>query len=434
MAIPKKLSKKQIEINKNKQKLLNSAGYNVKVDGSWGPWQEQQYNKIMSRGKMFADKRAVDKAAQAKWENDHNKAIAGYYFSDTPTLPNLAKGAYHWLMGNVFSEPENTQYYMTNHGVVSDFIGGPAGAAKTAIKLPTTAKEFVEAIKHLKELRPLRTLIESPFKNVKIPGSSRLPVLHKNAATRTVTKNVGKSQHEVPKDIPENVRGTFNRGYETGFDEGRVQGLQSASNATVGYRQQIADLEAAKAQADEIIKRMTQQIEDLTGQVARANTPVQAAAPVQAAQTASAQVVQAAQAPASTASAANPGKGFWGNLQRGLWETKDNNFGKYYIGRNILRTLSPITIPPILGAGYEYVPKAFRFYGDYAKKSFNFGRGKPAVQDSTRVDSTSRDSSQIVQPTDSQQIQQSQPVLPQARNGVIQAEDMQAVIDSLLEL
>ena len=102
MAIPKKLSKEQIEINKNKQRLLNSAGYNVKVDGSWGPWQEQQYNKIMSRGRMFTDKRAVQQAAQAKWENDHNKSIAGYYFSDTPTLPNLAKGTYHWLMGNVF--------------------------------------------------------------------------------------------------------------------------------------------------------------------------------------------------------------------------------------------------------------------------------------------------------------------------------------------
>lgn len=433
MAIPKKLSKEYIEINKNKQRLLNSAGYNVKVDGSWGPWQEQQYNKIMSRGRMFTDKRAEQQAAQAKWENDHNKAIAGYYFSDTPTLPNLAKGAYHWLMGNVFGGSENPYYYTLNVGDAPN-AGGPAGATK----IPTTAKEFVEAIKHLKELRPLRTIIESPFKNVKIPGSSRLPVVNRYAATRTVTRNVGKSQHEVPKDIPENVRGTFSRGYDKGFEEGRVQGLQSASNATVGYRQQIADLEAAKSKSDETIRQMTQRIDDLTGQVARANAPAQAAASVQAAQAAPAQAAQAAQVPASaaqvTTQATNSGKGFWGNLQRVLWETKDNNFDKYYIGRNILRATSPIIIPPILGAGYEYVPKAFRFYGDYAKKSFNFGRGKSAVQDSTRVKSTSRDSSQTVQSRDSSQIQQSQPVLPQAKDGVIRAEDMQAVIDSLLEL
>lgn len=425
MAIPKKLSKEQIEINKNKQRLLNSAGYNVKVDGSWGPWQEQQYNKIMSRGRIFTDKRAEDKAAQAKWENDHNKAIAGYYFSDTPTLPNLAKGTYHWLMGNVFGDSENPEYYRMNVGYAPSNIVGPAGATK----LPTTAKEFVEAIKHLKELRPLRTLIESPFKNVKIPGSSRLPIVHRNAATRTVTKNVGKSQHEVPKDIPENVRGTFSRGYDKGFEEGRVQGLQSASNAAVGYRQQIADLEAANAKSNDMIKQMTQQIDDLTGQVARANAPAQATAPAQAAQ------VAQATAPAVNTSAANSGKGFWGNLQRSLWETKGNNFGKYYTIRNVTRGAGyPFIIPPILGTLYENVPEAFRSYGDYAKKSFNYGRGKPTVQDSTPVNSTGRDSSQTTQSKDSSQVQQSQSVFPQAKDGVIRAEDMQAVIDSLLEL
>lgn len=427
MAIPKKLSKEQIEINKNKQRLLNSAGYNVKVDGSWGPWQEQQYNKIMSRGRMFTDKRAEQQAAQAKWENDHNKAIAGYYFSDTPTLPNLARGTYHWLMGNVFGGLENPEYYRMNVGDAPSNIGGPAGATK----LPTTAKEFVEAIKHLKQLRPLRALIESPFKNVKIPGSSKLPVLHKNAATRTVTRNVGKSQHEVPKDIPENVRGTFNRGYETGFDEGRVQGLQSASNATVGYRQQIADLEAAKAKSDEIIRQMTQQIDDLTGQVARTNTSAQATSPVQAAaQAAPAQAAQAAQAtaPATNTSAADSGKGFWGNLQRVLWETKDNNFGKYYIGKNILRAAGyPFIIPPILGAGYEHVPEAFRSYGDYAKKSFNYGRGKPTVQDSIPVNN----SQAVSQPIDSQQVQQSQPVFPQVKGDTIEKENLKAIMDSL---
>ena len=427
MAIPKKLSKEQIEINKNKQRLLNSAGYNVKVDGSWGPWQEQQYNKIMSRGRMFTDKRAVQQAAQAKWENDHNKSIAGYYFSDTPTLPNLAKGTYHWLMGNVFGGSENPEYYRMNVGDAPSNIVGPAGATK----LPTTAKEFVQAVKHLKELRPLRTLIESPFKNVKIPGSSRLPILHKNAVTGTVARNVGKSQHKVPTDIPENVRGTFSRGYETGLEEGRVQGLQSASNATVGYRQQIADLEAAKAKSDETIRQMTQQIDDLTGQVARANTSAQATAPVQAAtQAAPVQAAQAAQAtaPVTNTSAADSGKGFWGNLQRVLWETKDNNFGKYYIGTNIVRAAGyPFIIPPLLGALYEHVPEAFRSYGDYAKKSFNYGRGKPAVQDSIPVNN----SQAVLQLTDSQQVQQPQPVFPQVKGDTIEKEDLKAIMDSL---
>ena len=305
-----------------------------------------------------------------------------------------------------------------NVGDAPSNIVGPAGATK----LPTTAKEFVEAIKHLKQLRPLRALIESPFKNVKIPGSSRLPILHKNAVTRTVTRNVGKSQHEVPKDIPENVRGTFNRGYETGFEEGRVQGLQSASNATVGYRQQIADLEAAKAKSDETIRQMTQQIDDLTGQVARTNTSAQATSPAQAAQAAQAPV------PAVNTQTTNSGKGFWGNLQRVLWETKDNNFGKYYIGKNILRAAGyPFIVPPILGAGYEHIPEAFRSYGDYAKWSFNQGRGKPAVQDSIPVNN----SQAVLQLTDSQQVQQPQPVFPQVKGDTIEKEDLKAIMDSL---
>ena len=49
MGTYKKLSREQIEINKNKQRVLNRAGYNVKVDGNWGPWQEKQYRKVILR-------------------------------------------------------------------------------------------------------------------------------------------------------------------------------------------------------------------------------------------------------------------------------------------------------------------------------------------------------------------------------------------------
>ena len=176
---------------------------------------------------------------------------------------------------------------------------------------------------------------------------------------------------------------------------------------------------------------MTQQIDDLTGQVARTNTSAQATSPVQAAtQAAPAQAAQAAQAtaPATNTSAADSGKGFWGNLQRVLWETKDNNFGKYYIGTNIFRAAGyPIFIPPLLGTLYEQVPEAFRSYGDYAKKSFNYGRGKPTVQDSIPVNN----SQAVLQLTDSQQVQQPQPVFPQVKGDTIEKEDLKAIMDSL---
>ena len=477
MAIPKKLSKEQIEINKNKQKLLNSAGYNIKVDGSWGPWQEQQYNKIMSRGRMFADKRAEQQAAQAKWENDHHKAIAGYYFSDTPTLPNLAKGAYHWLMGNVFSEPENTQYYMTTHGVMSDFTGGPAGTAKTATKLPTTAKEFVQAVKNFR-VPTLRTLFGQPTKDINVgrlssttrsqapvittvaegsnqvpirvatvnlshnpvvteapeavQSASRMPAVY-GSTTRTVAERVG----QRPTEVVNTTTGakTFQKGYNKGLKEGQAQ-KQGLDDALKASQSQIIERDQQIQQLTEELKLLKEgKVAQETAQAAKPTIRVVEPA---VSQTSPAQAAQAAQASAPaaqvTTSAANSGRGFWGNLQRALWETKDNNFGKYYIGKNILRGVGySFIIPPLSGAIYEHVPEAFRSYGDYAKKSFNFGRGKPAAQDSTRVDSTGRDSSQTAQTRDSSQVQQqTQHVIPQAENGVIQAEDMSAVIDSIL--
>lgn len=50
MATLKRITKEQAEVNKKKQRVLRQAGYNIKVDGSWGPWQEKQYRKVISKG------------------------------------------------------------------------------------------------------------------------------------------------------------------------------------------------------------------------------------------------------------------------------------------------------------------------------------------------------------------------------------------------
>ena len=44
--MPRKISQAEAAENKKKQQVLRTAGYNIKVDGSWGPWQEKQYRKI----------------------------------------------------------------------------------------------------------------------------------------------------------------------------------------------------------------------------------------------------------------------------------------------------------------------------------------------------------------------------------------------------
>ena len=42
-------TRQQIEENKRKQEFLNQNGIKVKIDGSWGPWQQGWYNKIKAR-------------------------------------------------------------------------------------------------------------------------------------------------------------------------------------------------------------------------------------------------------------------------------------------------------------------------------------------------------------------------------------------------
>ena len=39
--------------NKRKQQFLNLNGIKVKIDGSWGPWQEQQYRRLTTKDKYY---------------------------------------------------------------------------------------------------------------------------------------------------------------------------------------------------------------------------------------------------------------------------------------------------------------------------------------------------------------------------------------------
>lgn len=41
------------EYNKRKQQFLNQNGIKVKIDGSWGPWQEQQYKRLTTKDKHY---------------------------------------------------------------------------------------------------------------------------------------------------------------------------------------------------------------------------------------------------------------------------------------------------------------------------------------------------------------------------------------------
>ena len=51
--IPKYQNAGKIEVNKRKQAFLNMNGYNIPVDGSWGKWQQEQYDKLTKKDKHY---------------------------------------------------------------------------------------------------------------------------------------------------------------------------------------------------------------------------------------------------------------------------------------------------------------------------------------------------------------------------------------------
>ena len=53
--MPSKIKKGSQQYNQNiaKQQFLNLNGVKVKLDGSWGPWQEQQYKRLTTKTKQY---------------------------------------------------------------------------------------------------------------------------------------------------------------------------------------------------------------------------------------------------------------------------------------------------------------------------------------------------------------------------------------------
>lgn len=48
-----KKNSEQYQENVRKQQFLNANGIKVKIDGTWGPWQEQQYKKLTTKKKEY---------------------------------------------------------------------------------------------------------------------------------------------------------------------------------------------------------------------------------------------------------------------------------------------------------------------------------------------------------------------------------------------
>lgn len=84
----KRISREEADQNRKKQQILKNAGYNIVVDGSWGPWQEEQYKKVT------ANRRQPNKAsALAVPLYGITQALQGTSAVSLPTLSGSAIAA-----------------------------------------------------------------------------------------------------------------------------------------------------------------------------------------------------------------------------------------------------------------------------------------------------------------------------------------------------
>lgn len=82
------------EENRRKQQALINAGYRgVVADGSWGPYQQKLYLHYLANKLGPTKQQKINSAKQA---NQREAQISKQYFSQAPSIGNLAKGVYHW--------------------------------------------------------------------------------------------------------------------------------------------------------------------------------------------------------------------------------------------------------------------------------------------------------------------------------------------------
>lgn len=82
------------EENRRKQQALINAGYRgVIADGSWGPYQQKLYLHYLANKLGPTKQQRINSAKQA---NQREAQISKQYFSQAPSIGNLAKGVYHW--------------------------------------------------------------------------------------------------------------------------------------------------------------------------------------------------------------------------------------------------------------------------------------------------------------------------------------------------
>lgn len=310
---------------------------------------------VMYRGIVDTPKA---KALQAKQANDRNKTIASYYFDEAPTIPNLAKGVYYWTKGNLFGGSEDPEDYIHIKGE-PPIIGGP---------LKTISSTGAKVLKEVVGKRPQKVVevIRNGVRDFQ----------------RGVARGTRVGRKEGAEEAVKAMNEKVSRAYKLGVQRG-TQTAERTAKKTAQQKAQESVQEAQRKYKEGWTNGRKQGADIQRRWLERSSK--QATSSTSAGQ----QAVE------------TPGLGFWGNTRRVLWETKNNNFGKYYKWRNAARVPIYMTGTPfIIGSATEGLPQYFK----YAGKAFEEGRQaagyKPDSTSNASVvqDSTNNNSQDTIAP------------------------------------
>lgn len=144
-------TKQQIEENKRKQQFLKEHGINVRIDGSWGPWQQSQYDKIVASQPNKANAIVLSIPASALAGSTIMEGLSGAGSISLPAInapaavgatvaAPLVVGAYETLTGQyprieVTPEQRQNRVYATDATTVTRpiTVGGYAYVPKERI-------------------------------------------------------------------------------------------------------------------------------------------------------------------------------------------------------------------------------------------------------------------------------------------------------------
>lgn len=298
MPTPRRISGEEVARNKKKQQILRQAGYNVKVDGNWGEWQDRKYKEVMAKRtrRNNANVGVLALPAAAALGSTVGSTISAGAVGSALASAAMAAPVALTLLGPAFS--------------LADRIKG------TVRTMPRTNKPGVETVDATRVSRPI--VVTTPASNVE---QAMLRQLARKKAARTKTKTKTKTASQAApinpqQDQEENNQQNNNQQNNQQNNNQQQQNNQQNNSQQQGNSQQG---QSNSTQGQQNNPQENKGLKDRLMNWAQTTVPK--------------------------------------NLKRIAWETKDNNlFGpKHYKMRNFGRVVigaSPVAGPAIDSALY----------------------------------------------------------------------------------